>query len=124
MEEHSSRDGDIPSSGRSSLPLRPSEISLATVSQGDLPGSARQAEASDKLRDSPLIVAAPTHGTTTQTGQNETGFKQAGGAPAYEMVPDGPGGEPQDEIGFRQAAATQNMLRGDKCFDHVSQNPP
>jgi hypothetical protein len=41
-------------------------------------------------------------------------FKQAGGAPTYENASqDGPG----EEIGFSdQAAATQNMLRGDKRF--------
>ena len=71
MVERSSRDGDIPSSGLSLLPLRPSDISPATVSQGDLSGSALHAEATDNLRDSPLIVAAPTHGTTTSTNHHE-----------------------------------------------------
>jgi hypothetical protein len=67
MEEPSSKGEDILLPGLSSLPPRPSEIPTEAVSQGSLSGTALHAEASDNPRDSPLIAAAPTRGTTTST---------------------------------------------------------
>ena len=71
MEQRSSKGEDILSPGLSSLPPRPSEIPPEAVSQGALSGTALHAEASDNLRDSPLIAAAPRRGTTTSTNHSE-----------------------------------------------------
>ena len=57
------------------------------VSQGTLSGTARHAAASDNLRDSPLIAAAPRCGTTTSTNHPERprGTEQLASPPATTL---------------------------------------
>ena len=83
--EGNPRPGEDPlASPLPSLPPRPEEISRETVSPLPPSGQAPHAEGRTNLRVSPLIAAAPSHGTTTSTNHSRmpADAEQLASAPA------------------------------------------
>ena len=83
--EGNPRPGEDPlASPLPSLPPCPEEISRETVSPLPLSGQAPHAEGRTDLRVSPLIAAAPSHGTTTSTNHSRmpADAEQLASAPA------------------------------------------
>ena len=83
----SSKGEDTSSSTLPSLPSRPPEMIPAPVSTGDLSGSVRPAKSSDTPRVSPLIVAAPSAGTTTSINHLEGSQRTEPLSPSPAAVP-------------------------------------